>query len=82
MDKYIEYYTAPWCGPCRVMEPLVKALAERRKLPLREYNVDISKEKATERGVRAVPTALLCQDDAVLKRVIGIIPKKQLTQEL
>lgn len=88
MSKYIEYYNAPWCGPCRAVTPLIKAVAEKRKFPLREYNVDTSGAKAMERGIRAIPQLLLIdtgdddEGDTVVARIIGIRKKKEYMREI
>jgi thiol-disulfide isomerase/thioredoxin len=69
MKKFI-YFTAAWCGPCKVLKPKIQALAE--ELPIDILDVDTNKEAAVSYGIRNIPTILAVDaDGAVLEKMVG-----------
>lgn len=67
---------ADWCAPCRVLSTMLDGF---NKCPIEELNVDLEPEKATEYGIRALPTLILFDDDGVeLWRKTGVINKLEL----
>lgn len=66
-------FTARWCGPCRVMAPIVERLAQDYEGRMRVLQMDTDDNPATmaRLGVRSVPTMLVLRDGAVVERIIG-----------
>ncbi len=71
---------ASWCGPCKMLSPLVDQLAEKMsgKLLVAKVNVDESSDLAIRFGVNAIPALLLFKDGALVDRSVGYIPMDQL----
>ena len=59
MAKII-YFTAPWCGPCKALGPVMEKLS--LSIPIHKVNIDTDMEKSTHYGVRSVPTLIKVDD--------------------
>jgi thioredoxin 1 len=77
-------FWAPWCGPCRMMEPILKELAEEYgdKIVVGKLNVDENPATAQKFDVLSIPTLLVFADGQVAKKLVGAMPKKKLVDEL
>jgi thioredoxin 1 len=77
-------FWAPWCGPCRVVHPILEEILAERSDELRivSLNVDDNQQTAVRYEVLSIPTLILFRDGAEAKRVIGALPKKRLEAEL
>ena len=76
-------FWAPWCGPCRVVHPVLEEIdAEREDLNIVSINVDENQQTATQYEVLSIPTMILFKDGAIAKKVIGAMPKRRLEAEL
>lgn len=77
-------FWAPWCGPCRVVHPILEEIAAERSDSVRivSLNVDENQQTAARYEVLSIPTLILFRDGAEAKRVIGALPKKRLEAEL
>ena len=76
-------FWAPWCGPCRVVHPILEEIqAEREDLRIVSINVDDNQQTAAKYEILSIPTLLLFRDGEIAKRVIGALPKKRLEAEL
>lgn len=77
-------FGAEWCGPCRMMAPVVAQLAEeyRGRAKVAKLDVDASPEAASRYGVRSLPTFLFFRDGAVVDRVVGAVPRPVLEQRI
>jgi thioredoxin len=76
-------FWAPWCGPCRVVHPILEEIAaERDELDIVSINVDENQETAGRFDVLSIPTLILFRNGAEAKRVIGAMPKRRLEAEL
>jgi thioredoxin len=76
-------FWAPWCGPCRVVHPVLEEIdAEREDLQILSLNVDENQQTAVEYEVLSIPTLLLFKDGAIAKKVVGALPKRRLEAEL
>lgn len=75
-------FWAPWCGPCKVMAPVVDEVAEERGdgLKVVSINVDDAPEIAAEQGVRGVPTVMLFKSGSKVASLVGAQSKSQLNQ--
>jgi thioredoxin 1 len=77
-------FWAPWCGPCRVVAPVLEEIAAERPEELRivKLNVDENQQTAAQFGVLSIPTMILFKNGAPAKTIIGAYPKKKLEAEL
>jgi len=77
-------FWAPWCGPCRMMEPVLKELAEEYgdKLVVGKLNVDENPATAQKYEILSIPTLLIFSGGEVVKKLVGAMPKKRLVEEL
>ena len=76
-------FWAPWCGPCRVVHPVLEEIdAERDDMRIVSLNVDENQETASTYEVLSIPTMILFRDGDVAKRVVGAMPKARLEAEL
>jgi thioredoxin 1 len=76
-------FWAPWCGPCRVVHPVLEEIdAERDDLTVVSLNVDENQQTAATYEVLSIPTMILFKDGEVATKVIGAMPKRRLEAEL
>jgi thioredoxin 1 len=76
-------FWAPWCGPCRVVAPVLEEIAsERPDLRIVKLNVDDNQQTAAQYQVLSIPTLILFKGGAPVKTVVGAYPKKKLEAEL
>jgi thioredoxin 1 len=76
-------FWAPWCGPCRVVAPVLEEIAsERDDLRIVKLNVDENQQTAANFQVLSIPTRILFKHGQVAKKVIGAYPKAKLQAEL
>ena len=76
-------FWAPWCGPCRMVAPVLEEIAgERDDLRIVKLNTDENQQTAAAFEVLSIPTLILFKNGAVAKKVIGAMPKKRLEAEL
>jgi thioredoxin len=76
-------FWAPWCGPCRVVHPVLEEIDdERDDLTIVSINTDENPQTAAKYEVLSIPTLILFKDGAIAKKVIGAMPKARLEAEL
>ena len=77
-------FWAPWCGPCRMVAPIVEEIATERAASLKvvKLNTDENIQTASEYQIMAIPTLLLFRNGQVAKRIQGAMPKKRLEAEI
>ena len=77
-------FWAPWCGPCRVVAPVLEQIADERPDELRivKVNIDENQQTAMNFQILAIPTMVLFRNGAEAKRIQGALPKKRLEAEL
>jgi thioredoxin 1 len=76
-------FWAPWCGPCRVVHPVLEEMdGEREDLRIVSLNVDENQQTAADYEVLSIPTLILFKDGVVAKKVLGALPKRRLEAEL
>ncbi len=76
-------FWAPWCGPCRVVAPVLEEIAgEREDLRIVKLNIDENQQTAARFQVLSIPTMILFKGGQPVKTVIGAYPKQRLQAEL
>jgi thioredoxin 1 len=76
-------FWAPWCGPCRMVAPVLQEIAaERDDLRIVKLNTDDNPHTASNYGILAIPTMLLFRNGSEAHRIQGAMPKKRLEAEL
>jgi thioredoxin 1 len=74
-------FWAEWCGPCRVIGPVIEELANEYegKAIIGKLDVDSNQESSVKYGVRSIPTILTFKDGEIVDRQVGAVPKETLT---
>ena len=76
-------FWAPWCGPCRMLAPIVEEIAnERSDVKVVKINVDENQDLAMEFGVMSIPTLVVIKEGKIVKQAIGARPKAQILSML
>jgi thioredoxin 1 len=76
-------FWAPWCGPCRMVGPVLEEIAaERDDLKVVKLNVDDNQQTAATYQVLSIPTMILFRNGAEAKKIIGAFPKKKILEQL
>jgi thioredoxin 1 len=78
--KQLLYFSAPWCGPCKMLAPLMDELAQT--YPIRKINIDNQPELAREYSITSIPTTILLVDEKEVERKVGPQPKSYYIQLL
>ena len=74
-------FWAPWCGPCKMMAPIIQEIADEYtdKAKICKLDTDVARDSAMEFGISAIPTLILFKDGQVQKKWVGLASKKDLT---
>lgn len=77
-------FWAPWCGPCRIVSPVVDEVATDMAdvIAVAKCNVDENEELALKYGVMSIPTLIIFRDGAEVGRLVGALPKEKLVEEI
>lgn len=77
--KVIVYFTATWCGPCRMLSPIYEQLSnELPHIKFIKVDVDDHKDLAAEFGIMSIPTLFIYEDSKLIKKRVGGISKVDL----
>ncbi len=76
-------FWASWCGPCRMIAPIVEEIAEERSdIKVGKINVDEEPELATRFGIMSIPTLVVMKDGEMVNKLVGARPKNQILDML
>jgi thioredoxin 1 len=77
-------FWAPWCGPCRMLSPLVEKLASEfaGQAKVGKLNIDDYPEVASQYEIQAIPTLVFFQQGQIVDRVVGVVPQRVLNDKL
>ena len=77
-------FWAAWCGPCRMVGPIVEQLAEEYegKVKVGKVDVDANQQTAARFGIRSIPSILFFKDGKLVDTVVGAVPKPALERTL
>jgi thioredoxin 1 len=77
-------FWAPWCGPCRMIAPIIEDLAQKYdgQAVIAKVNTDENFRVASELGIMGIPTLILFREGVEVDRVVGVAPRKELEQRL
>jgi thioredoxin 1 len=73
-------FWAPWCGPCKMLGPILDKMAKEfeGKLIIAKVNTDENQEWASKYGVQGIPTMLMMKDGKIVHRQVGVLPEPML----
>ena len=74
--KQILYFSAPWCGPCKMLGPIMESLSGQ--INYKKINVDNKQDLSIKYGVRNVPTLVLLENGEVVGKLSGLQQKQQI----
>lgn len=77
-------FWAPWCGPCKMIAPIIEEIAGEYtdKAKICKLDTDEARDSAMEFGITAIPTIILFKDGQVQKKWVGLTSKKDLTEAI
>jgi len=78
-------FWAPWCGPCRMIAPIIEELAEEYKdkgVVIGKVNTDEAPEIAGEFGIRSIPTVIFFKNGEVVDAMVGAAPKQMYIEKI
>ena len=91
IDEYIKKYKtiiidcwAPWCGPCRMVGPIIEELAKEMqgRIVFGKLNVDENPVTSAKHQIMSIPTLLIFKNGTLIDRFVGAMPKDQLRQQI
>ncbi|MEW6013087.1 MAG: thioredoxin [Elusimicrobiota bacterium] len=77
-------FWAPWCGPCRMLAPVVDEISKEYegKVKVVKVNTDENPQSASNYQISAIPTLLFFKDGKVVKELVGVLPKEEIKKVL
>jgi len=78
-------FWAPWCGPCRILGPIVEELAkeyEGKAIKIAKMNVDENQNTPMKYGIMGIPTLILFKDGKEFEKMVGLQSKEALTEKI
>ena len=81
-DTILVDFWAEWCGPCKMLSPILDEISNDTGLLVGKLNVDENPQKAQEYSVQSIPTMVLFRNGKPVHTVLGAMPKHKLLKEL
>ncbi len=80
---YVDFWAA-WCGPCRMIHPIMDQISEeyKEKAIIAKMDVDVNQKWAAEYGVRNIPTVILFKNGEIFAKQVGVAPKSLYVEKL
>jgi thioredoxin 1 len=77
-------FWAPWCGPCKMVDPMLKKISEElgESLIIAKVNTDENPQWATQYGVQGIPTMLFIYNGKIIHRQVGALPERMLREAI
>jgi thioredoxin 1 len=77
-------FWAVWCGPCKMIAPVIEELAAEYEGRVKVVKVDVdnNSQTAMQFGIRSIPTLLIFKGGQVVEQIVGAVPKKQIVEKL
>jgi thioredoxin 1 len=77
-------FWAVWCGPCKMIAPVVEELANEYdgKLKVTKMDVDANPQTAMQYGIRSIPTLMVFKGGQVVEQIVGAVPKRHLIEKV
>lgn len=72
-------FWAEWCGPCRMISPIIEQIAEENPdIKVGKVNVDFNQDLSTKYNIRSIPTILFIKGNEIVDKVVGAVPKDRI----
>ncbi|MBC2851369.1 thioredoxin [Cetobacterium sp. 8H] len=75
-------FWADWCGPCKMLAPILEELSEETEAKVCKVNVDESGDLAGDYGIRSIPTMIIFKDGVKIDQIVGLRQKSELLEKL
>lgn len=75
-------FWAEWCGPCKVLAPILEEISEERKVKIYKVNVDENPSLAGQFGIKSIPTMVVFENGIRVDQVVGLRPKEEIKEKL
>lgn len=80
--KVIVDFWAEWCGPCKLLSPILEEVSNILDIKIYKVNVDENPSLAGQFGIKSIPTIVIFDDGVRVKEVVGLRPKEEIIEKL
>lgn len=80
--KIIVDFWAEWCGPCKMLSPILEEVSNILDIKIYKVNVDENPSLAGQFGIKSIPTIVIFDDGVRVKEVVGLRPKEEIIEKL